>query len=291
MDTTTRHLLIPVDYSEKSVYGLQMAAKMLNNADNSEVTILNVIKGVDPIWSESFNEEERNSLIDKIKKHLENFAKKHIDFSKYKVNCIIKKGRLCETILQTAEELNISAIVMGTSTADNIKKRIIGTNALRVVSEAKCPVITLKQEPKTEVKRIIVPLDVTKETTEKVKNAVQLAKDFNAEIFIVSAYTISDDAIIGKLESQQKIVVDYIKKHDINVSASLLKVSDRVDGVLNYIEEKQGDIVLITTHQQLEIISSFLGSFAQDIIKNAKIPVMSIVPKLKHYVVFKLPAS
>jgi nucleotide-binding universal stress UspA family protein len=33
---------------------------------------------------------------------------------------------------------------MGTSRADNIKKHIIGTNALRIVSEAKCPVITTK---------------------------------------------------------------------------------------------------------------------------------------------------
>jgi nucleotide-binding universal stress UspA family protein len=290
MDTTTRHLLVPVDFSEKSEYGLQMAANLLKSAVG-EVTVLNVIKGVDPIWSESFNDNERNSLIEKVRVHLENFAGKFIDFSKYKVTCIIKKGKLCDTILQTAEELNISAIVMGTSTADNIKKRIIGTNALRVVSEAKCPVITLKQEPKSEIKRIIIPLDVTKETTEKVKNAVQLAKSFNAEIFIVSAYTISDDGIIGKLESQQKIVVNYIKKHDISVSSGILKVSDRVDGVLNYIAEKKGDIILITTHQQLEIITSFLGSFAQSIIKNSNIPVVSIVPKLKHYVVFKLPAS
>lgn len=291
MDTTTKHILVPVDYSDKAVYGLQMAANLLKNS-GGKVTVINVLKGVDPVWSDFFSDEERAFLLDKLEKHLRNFAERYIDSKKFEVNCIIEKGKLCDTILEKVDVLGISAIVMGTSTVDNIKKRIIGTNALRVVSEAKCPVITLKQEPRSEViKRIILPMDITKETREKAKMAVQLAKENQAEIFLVSAYTLSDEIVLKKLESQQKQVVEYIQNNNVKVDSSLLKVNDRVDGVLDYIEEKRGDIILITTHQQLEIVNSFLGSFAKSIIKEAKIPVMSLVPKIKHNVVFKLPAS
>lgn len=291
MDATTKHILVPVDFSDKAVYGLQMAANLLKNS-GGEVTVINVLKGVDPIWSDFFSEDERTSLLEKLKKHLQNFTNKYIDSNKFSVNCVIEKGRLCDTILKKADDLNVSVIVMGTSTIDNIKKRIIGTNALRIVSEAKCPVITLKQEPvKNSVNRIILPLDVTKESREKTTNAVQLAKEYDAEIFMVSAYTINDEIILRKLETQQKQVVEYIQKHNVKVTANLLKVGDRVDGVLEYINQKEGDIILITTHQQLEIVNKFLGSFAQSIIKEAKIPVMSMVPKLKHFVVFQLPAS
>ncbi len=291
MDATTKHILVPVDYSDKAVYGLQMAANLLKNS-GGKVTVINVLKGVDPVWSSFFNDEERDFLLDKLKKHLQNFAELHIDCNKFDVNCTIEKGKLCDTILQKVDELGISVIVMGTSTVDNIKKRIIGTNALRVVSEAKCPVITLKQKPQHKaIKRIILPMDITKETREKAAMAVQLAKENEAEIFMVSAYTISDEIVLKKLELQQKQVVEYIQKHDVNVTSSLLKVNDRVDGVLDYIVQKEGDIILITTHQQLEIVNSFLGSFAKSIIKEAKIPVMSMVPKIKHHVVFKLPAS
>lgn len=291
MDATTKHILVPVDYSEKAVFGLQMAANLLK-ASGGKVSVINVLKGVDPIWSDFFTDEERNVLLVKLKKHLLNFTHQYIDTNKYDVECFIEKGRLCDTILGKVEELDISLIIMGTSSVDNIKKWIIGTNALRVVSEALCPVITLKEKPKTEtIKRIILPLDVTKESREKVTTAVHLAKENNAEICIVSAYTLSDEIIIKTLESHQKQVVDFIESHHVKVSSSLLKVGDRVDGVLNYMEEKEGDIVLITTHQQLEIVNSFLGSFAQSIIKKSKIPVMSLVPKIKHYVTFKLPAS
>jgi nucleotide-binding universal stress UspA family protein len=291
MDATTKHILVPVDYSDKSVYGLQMAANLLKT-NGGKVTVINVLKGVNPIWSDFFSNEERVLLLGKLKKHLRNFTDQYIDSTMFEVNCIIEKGKLCDTILSKVTDLNISLIIMGTSTVDNIKKWIIGTNALRVVSEAKCPVVTLKQSPKVKfINRIILPLDITKESREKVNAAVQLAKETNAGIYMVSAYTLNDDSVLHKLENHQKQVVGFIEEHGVKVYAELLKVSDRRNGVLNYIKEKEGDIILITTHQQLEIVESFLGSFAKTIIQKSDIPVMSMVPKIKHHVVFKLPAS
>lgn len=289
MDQTTNHLLVPVDYSDKSILGLQMANNLLIKS-GGKLTVINVIKGVDPIWSDFFSDEERRNLLLKLEKHLEIFTKKHIEVGKYEVTVAIEKGKFCDTILKTAEKLNITKIIMGTSTVNNIKKRIIGSNALRIVTEASCPVITLKNEPKA-VKRIIVPLDVSKETKEKVKYAVRMALLYDAEIKVVSAYTLSDESIMRKLELQQNQVVDFIKDHKISCKGEMLKVKDRVDGVLKYIEDNQGDLIVITTHQQLEIVASFLGSFARSIVSSANIPVMSIVPKIKHHVVFKLPAS
>jgi hypothetical protein len=59
-------------------------------------------------------------------------------------------------------------IVMGTSTADNIKKKIIGGNALRVATEAKMPVVTVKQGCASKnLDRIVLPLDLTKKPKKK----------------------------------------------------------------------------------------------------------------------------
>lgn len=291
MDATTKHILVPVDYSDKAVFGLQMASNLLK-VNGGKITVLNVLKGVSPIFSDFFSEEERSSLLEKLKKHLQKFAEQYIDSSKYTLNCIIETGKLCDTIFRTSEEHNVSLIVMGTSTVDNIKKWIIGTNALRVVSESLCPVITLKQSPNARgIKRIILPMDITKESREKVMQAIKMAKENDAEIFVVSAYSISDESIIGKLESHQKQVADFILNNNVKVTTHLLKMVDKVGGVLDYIKSNEGDIVLITTHERSEILSSILGSFAQGLIKEASVPVMSIVPQLKHNVNFKLPAS
>lgn len=289
MNTATNHILVPVDYSDKSAYGLQMAANLLEKCGGA-ITVLNVLKGVDPIFSDVFTDEERQIWLGKLKSHLWNFAEKYIDFSRFKCNVVIEKGRLCETILKTADNIAATTIVMGTSTADNIKKRIIGTNALRVVSEAKIPVITLKNEPKTTtIKRIVLPLDITKDSREKTVEAVKIAKCFDADIMVVSAYSINDDSIINKLQLQMNQILDYIKSHNVDVTGQILRVNNRVDEILNFIDVNKADLIVITTHQQLEVVNSFIGSFAKSIIHAAKIPVVSIVPKVNHYQVFAMP--
>ena len=290
MEASISHLLVPVDYSDKSVFGLKYAVK-LNKVLNGKITFLNVIKGVDPIWSEFFTDVEREILLKKLRDHLRGFVLKNANISESQFDCLIAKGKLCDTIMQTAESLNVNAIIMGTSHADNIKKKIIGTNALRVVSEAKCPVITIKGEPSlADIKRLILPLDISKETREKVVDTVDIAKKLDAEVFVVSAYTFEDELIYTKLRQQQEQVVKYITERGIKCSGSLFRTDNQVDGVLDFIKAKKGDMVIITTHQQLEIVTSFVGSFAKSIISKSEIPVMSIVPRNKYNVIFKIPA-
>lgn len=290
MEVTLSHLLVPIDYSDKSVFGLKYAVK-LNKTLNGKITFVNVIKGVDPIWSDFFTDVERDILLKKLQDHMRNFVHKSVDIDDSQFDCLIAKGKLCDTIMQTAKSLNASAIIMGTSHADNIKKLIIGTNALRVVSEAQCPVITIKCEPKdSDIKRIILPLDISKETREKVVDAVDIAKKLNAEIMVVSAYTFNDELLYKKLRQQQDQVVNYITERGIKCTGNLFKTDDQVDGVLDFIDSNNGDMVIITTHQQLEIVTSFLGSFAKSIVSKAKVPVMSIVPHNKYNVIFKTPA-
>ncbi|MGD9994170.1 MAG: universal stress protein [Salinivirgaceae bacterium] len=291
MDTATNHLLVPVDFSDKAVFGLQMAAKMLNLL-GGKVTVINVLKGVDPIYSDFFEDEERELLLNKLRLHLRRFSEKYIDTSRFELNCVIEKGKRCETILSKADEIQASFIVMGTSTIDNIKKWIIGTNALRVVTEANCPVITLKEAPTNDkIERIILPMDITKEGREKVVSAVHWAKALNAEIHVVSAYTLDDDSIFARLQTQQKQVVNFIEERGVKCVSKLFKVDDRVDALLEYIENNKGDLVVITTHEQLEIVKFFMGSFAKSIMRGSKVPVISMVPKIKHHLVFKMPAT
>ena len=57
---------------------------------------------------------------------------------------------------------------MGTTAATNIRKKIIGSNALRIVAESDIPVITVKIGCETKnFNNLILPLDLAKETREE----------------------------------------------------------------------------------------------------------------------------
>ena len=74
-----------------------------------------------------------------------------------------------EQIIDVAEMLSADLIVMGTNgTPQEVMKRVIGSNAERVVRSAHCPVITIKgKDHKNGCENIILPLDLEKQTKEK----------------------------------------------------------------------------------------------------------------------------
>ncbi len=290
MENSKNHILVPVNFSEKSIFGLEMANMLIGKYDGN-ITVINVIKDSNPIWTSSFTNEEREHFIDKIKQHLNKVAKEYLPNAKEEVKCIVEKGNVCETILEYANNNDITNIVMGTTTANNIKQRIIGTNALRIVAESQLPVITVKNHIHNEkrIERIILPLDLTKSTREKTVDAISLALSFNAEIHVVSEQSTDNEDIKKRLNTQLDQVLNYIKKSNITCTGRIIKVNNKVEGIMEFIEKMQGDLIIITTHQQTNLPDSFMGSFAKNIIRESNIPVMSIVPKISHYSAFTIP--
>ena len=105
-----------------------------------------------------------------------------------KVNTVIEKGSISGKILKEAAEIDAKLIIMGTNgAAKGLKRRFIGSNALKVVKAAECPVITIKgKKMRQGCETIVLPIDLSKESREKVTNAIELAKLYGAAIRVVS---------------------------------------------------------------------------------------------------------
>ena len=286
MKEPKKKILVPVDFSSQSYIGLKQAYN-LAKINNAQISLLHIINEASPLWS-IYSDDEKQVVTDKMRNKMLEFAHKLIKDENFKLQVLIRKGKLCDTIIRISEEHDFDFIVMGTSTADNIKKKIIGSNALRVISEAYCPVITVKGKHfRPECNNIILPLDLTKETKEKVTNALRFARLFNAKIFVVSIVSMDDEFILKRLNTQLKQVEDFLTKGNVECSTELIRCKDksRAECLIDYIHEKQGDLIIITTHQQpFGIFRYFIGSFAKEIIHGVDIPVMSIVPRLQQNV-------
>ncbi|MFO7863670.1 MAG: universal stress protein [Salinivirgaceae bacterium] len=289
---TTINILVPIDFSDKSKEGLFQAIQIANRT-RAKIFLLHIVKEHMPPWS-LLTDDDKTSQTDIIKKTLLKEAEQFMGDSSVELEPIVTFGKLCEQILKQADELEASMIVMGTSTADNIKKKIIGGNALRIVTEAKIPVITVKLGCASKnPANIILPLDLSKETREKVSDAIYWAKKLECRIYAVSFTTTRDDAIVGHLKGQLRQVESFVEKAGVEVETDFrfYHKGSRQEKLVEFIQEKEGDLVIITTHQQPEIVKFFLGSFAEDMIHSAPIPVMTKVPKGTFKTVSTMPGS
>lgn len=283
MNTTKKIILVPLDFSQQSLVALHHA-ELVTRVLEGELYIIHVVDEPGAI-SSFFSNVDMDEVSEKIWEKMSELESQIVSRG-IKAHSMVARGKIYEEVVRTAELIGASFIVMGTNGADGIMKRFIGSNALRVVRESRVPVISLKGKPKQDgFKNIVLPLDLTKETREKVNKAIELSRQFGAFIHVVSILLTEDEEVVNKLRMQLNQVEAFLTKADVSHSAEIVKVSEKAkdlsEAVMDYANKVGGDLLMIMTQQEVEFSERFIGSAAQELINNSEIPVCSIIPQVK----------
>ncbi len=280
MSIESSRILVPIGFSDQSMIALGQAFN-LAKIKKSTIVLLSVIEEPSKIES-LFLDDKTHELQQKVNQKLVEVGKDYAERYNVEVDTMVSKGRVYEQIIDVAEMLSVDLIVMGTNgTPQEVMKRVIGSNAERVVRLAHCPVITIKgKDHKNGCENIILPLDLEKQTKEKVTLAIEYARYWNATIRVVSVLLIDKQEIKDKLVRNLNQVEKFIKDANLNCTAELLtgeKGKGLAESILDYEKNFESDLILIMTRQE-DIFSNKLGTAAREIIYRSEIPVMSIKP-------------
>jgi nucleotide-binding universal stress UspA family protein len=281
----TNKILVPIDFSDQSLIALDQTYHLAREY-HAEITLLHVIEE-GGMLSKFFSKEQHADMKKSIQAQLDKLAEQEEKKSKIKINTLIARGTVYEKINEVAELINATMIVMGTNGDEGFKKRFIGSNALRVVRESKMPVITIKgKHHRPGCKNIVLPLDLSKETREKVDKAIEMSKLFGgATIRVVSVLFTTDEFLVNRITRQLGQVKTFLEKEKVDCTAEIIKgikgEETLAENILEYAQRVDGDLVMIMTQQEIDFTQYFIGSSAQEIINHSKIPVLSIRPQSK----------
>jgi nucleotide-binding universal stress UspA family protein len=277
-------ILVPIGFSEQSIIALGQAFN-LAKIKNSDVVLLSVIEGQSMIES-LFLDDKSDELKAKVKSKLEDIAS--IYSSKYgvDVDTMVAKGRVYEEVNKVADMISADLIVMGTNGV-NSKSKFIGSNAEKVVRLSKCPVITIKGKSHRDgCENIILPLDLEKQTKEKVTYALEYARYWDATIRIVSVVLRDNNEVRAKLIKNIKQVEQFILDAGVKCTSEIVEGEKKRtlgDFVFDYEKKFDADMIMIMTKKEELTLSNNISVTARYIINNSDIPVMSIRPKeVKH---------
>ena len=286
MSIKTSKILIPIDFSNQSMYALNQACS-LAQTKNSKVYILSVIEEQNKI-SSLFLDDQTDILQNKVKSKLNQIWEEM--HSKYNIDIevMVSKGNVYNQIIDVSKMISTDLIVMGTTGSPKEGfKRFIGSNAERVVRLAQCPVITIKgQNLRNGCQNIILPLDLEKETREKITYAIEYARYWDATIRLVSVLLDDNQHNKNVLIKNINQAERFIKDAGVSCSAELVSGDKKVtlgDFVFNYAKENDGDLIMIMTKKEELSLSQNISVTARYIINNSEIPVMSIRPKKQNY--------
>ncbi len=288
--TSKSKILVPVDFSEQSLIALRQSFNLARFTE-SEILLLHVIDEDFLCTLSSYFKDQpyEDPMRDQIQVKLDALANEIQKESGIVIQTAIRKGKIYEEIVKTSHEIEAKFIIMGTHGSVGIKKKFIGSNAMRVIKEASCPVITIKgTEHHRGCKKIVLPLDLSKETKEKVGKAIEIANFFNSEIHVISVVESDDEFVINKLKRQLNQVINIIKDQEIKVISEIINASDVPAAILDYSKKADADLIIIMTQQEIYWTELFIGFAAQEIINSSDIPVLSIRPTLKSKIEFVL---
>jgi nucleotide-binding universal stress UspA family protein len=279
MAVIKNHILVPIDFSEQALIALSQSFN-LARLTKTEITLLYVMEddSINPL-AKILGRSSKDSALNKLRQKLEKLADETTSESGVKISTLVVKGKIYEQIVKVAKRIKATFIIMGTNGSQGLKTKFIGSNALNVVRDSPCPVITIKgKKHRQGCKHIVLPLDLTKETREKVTKSIELAKLFGSAVHAVSVMTDNDEFHVNKLKRQISQVKNYIEEHGVECVADLIKGESITETVINYARKVNGDLIMIMTQQENDFIEFFVGSKAQQVIHGSDIPVLSIRP-------------
>jgi len=285
---TKSKIVVPIDFSEQSLIALGQSFNLAREY-SAEILLVHVMEesGILPkiVTAKHITEVKKE-----IQKRLDKIAEDASKKSKVLVDTMIAKGKVYDKIIEVADMVGALMIIMGCNSRKKLRARFIGSNALRVVREAPCPVITIKgKHHRDGCKNVVLPLDLTKETKDKVLQAIAVAKlgSFNSAIRVVSVLQGSDEFLVNRLTRQLEQVKSFIQKQSVECTAEIIKTEKGGETlahcIIDYANKVEGDLLMIMTQQETNVTRMFIGSTAQEVVNNSDIPVMSNIPKTHKY--------
>ena len=283
----TNKILVPVGFSEQSLAALKQAC-LIAKIKKSEVIILSVIEEQSKI-SGLLIDNPFEEIRSKVKDKLDEISEMHSSKFSVKIDSMVASGKIYEQIVEVSSMINANLIVMGTNgSPKGVLKKFIGSNAERVVRLSNIPVITIKENTSTvNFDNIILPLDLGKETKEKVTFAIEYARYWNSTIRIVSVFLKDNTNEKNILIKNLNQVSNFISNAGVKCTSELIegeKKQSLGDFVINYEKKFDSDLIIIMTKKEELALSNNLSVTARYIIHNSKIPVMSIKPKPRKFI-------
>ena len=261
-----KKILVPTDFTKVSDTALEHAL-LVAKTIKASIHMLHVVDSKKHI-------AEARLKLDALKERVKREEK--ID-----IGVIARIGSVFEDIDKVAVEIEANLIIMGTHGMRGMQF-LTGSRALKIVTESSVPFIVVQERDIREqgYHKLVVPLDLHKETKQKLSLVADMAKYFGSKVHLISPGE-TDEFLRNQLERNILFAQDYLQDKGIPYEVEITenKSDDFVRDLLKYAAGIDADLICIMNFYDNSIMSFFSSNYEQQVITNeAQIPVLCVNP-------------
>jgi nucleotide-binding universal stress UspA family protein len=269
-----KNIVVPVDFSENSENTIS-GAILLSKQNQSKIHLVNVIEFNDWWNNIIINKELREKLNEMALQNIKSLTEKYPEVN---FETVVLFGRRHEQILSYAESINAIFIVLYDKHKDENESKILGSTVTHIVTESKCPVITIKNKIVDKIQNIIVPIDLSDNTELQLNSAIEFHKLNNAHLHFVSVLFKGRGTSNLRIKAKAQQLKSKLKDLQVPFKISLIKKQNTYayQDILEFSNRENADLIIIMTHKENYGFDTYIGAFAHQIINLSDAPVMTI---------------
>jgi nucleotide-binding universal stress UspA family protein len=285
-----KNILTPTDFSETALLAIEHSAFMAR-LSKATLHLLHVIKVAEFTYTLNNPIAKGNDI-----QEIENFSLKKLDDIAEKlklkyaisINTLVSRGNPAEEIEAAVLNNHIDLVVMGTHGASGFNEYFIGSNAHKTIKRCTCPVLTVQVDSKQlGFNGIVLPIENTSHSLEKVNKTVDLAKLYGAKIHLLGVQHSQEDMAIKQFNIMIENVEKVIQHASLSFDKTVVNGDNLAEQTLKFAKKQGADLIVVLTDHESELNDSLLGALAKQMVNHSKIPVLSIKPKEAKYIAYR----
>lgn len=261
MDT----IVVGIDFSKSSLTAMKVSIDIATRAD-ADLHI---------VWVETI-EMDKDKAEEKLKEY-SNKAKEKLNNSEVYYH-ILPKGKVYLALNKAIKEFDADLLVIGTHGNSGYDEKFAGANTYKTITEAHCPVLTIREDFHTDkdLEVLIMPIDFTKDTRQKVPWTIEFAKMFpNSVIYVLGIYSSTSKSIRNIVNKYVVSVENLLQSKNMRYKVDFVEAENTTLSTIDYANKHNADLIVIMSEQEKTLSNIFLGPYAQQMINNSHIPVLT----------------
>ena len=253
-------ILVPFDFSESAIHALDYCISFVGNTP---------VK-INVIYVSDHNEND----IERLRKAYLHYKEKNRDLLKLPMRWILGWGNFIETILEAREEKHTEIIIMGTS---GLAKEKEFSNTAKLVAKAKCPVIVVPENcEQMHIKNIALILGKNEiDNPKALHSLLEITRRFNAKVHVLTVQNNPEIKSYSQIDEKNENTLMYYLE-DFYEQHSFTENEDILQGVFNYSESHEIDLIAILPRHHTVNATPSEGKLTSELVMKSKIPVLTI---------------
>jgi nucleotide-binding universal stress UspA family protein len=271
-------ILVPTDFSREADHALQVATAIARKT-GAEIVLEHIIQT-------AFEAEYTTAT------NLPKAAKENIEFKtlqaqkklhkkikplqagQVRISTEARVGNLSDELPQIIASHKVDLIVMGTSGASGWEALIGNSNTAKVVRYARCMVLTVgKKITGFDIKNLVLAVDFKQIPADFISKLREWQALFGFTIHLLYVNAPLNFTTTLTIEKRMN---KFLKDHPLaSVTPAIFCDYSQQDGIINYAQKVNADVIAMLTHGRNGIMRLLDGSVTENVVNQSQIPVLT----------------